>query len=642
MSGTTSRLAHLPPERRAMLQKLLLRQAGAQADARAIRRREGEGPAPLSFAQRRLWFLDQLEPGNPAYNVPLFLRLRGRLDAGALRRALSEVVRRHEALRTRFAAVDGEPVQRVDPPAPVPLPRVELRAAAEEVRERETRRLMLAEGARPFDLARGPLLRALLLRLGEEEHVLFLVQHHVVSDAWSTGVLTRELSALYGAFASGEPSPLPEPPLQYADYAAWQRGWLAGETLDAQLAWWTGRLAGAPPLLELPTDHPRGALRGAWSEAVPVAVPRAAADALRRLAAEEEATPFMALLAGWQALLGRHAGQEDVVVGTPVAGRTRVELEGMIGFFVNTLAIRTDLSGDPTFRGLLRRVRETLLGAYQHQDLPFERLVEELGVERSLTHAPVFQAVFSMDDGPAGEGELRLGTVEAEPLRTGSASVKFDLSLSLWNRDGALEGRLTFRPDLWDRPTAERMAARLGALLEQAAADADRPLSGLDLLGPAERARVLHEWNATDAPFPDGDCLHERFEARARIAPGAPALAHGGRTLTYGELDRAADRLARDLRARGFVPETRVALFLEPAPETVVALLAVLKAGGAYVPLDTGSPPERLAWTLADCGARLVLTRPELADRLPDSGAEVVVLGPGGEPPYPPGPPPPA
>ncbi|HEV2733633.1 MAG TPA: condensation domain-containing protein, partial [Longimicrobiaceae bacterium] len=637
MSAPPGRLADLSPERRAMLQKLMLRRAAAQPDAREVRPRGEDGPAPLSFAQQRLWFLDRMEPGNPAYNIPIFLRLRGRLDAGALRRALGEVVRRHEALRTRFDSDGGEPTQRVDPPAPVPLPLVELGGLAERDRERETRRLMLAESSRPFDLARGPLLRALLLRRGEEEHVLSVSQHHVVSDGWSMGIFTRETSALYGAFAAGLPSPLPEPALQYADYAVWQRGWLTGETLDAQLAWWTERLAGAPPLLELPTDRPRGALRGTWSAAVPFELGREAADALRELAGHEEATPFMAVLAAWQLLLARHAGQDDVVVGTPIAGRTRVELEGIFGFFVNTLAIRTDLSGDPTFRGLLRRVRETMLGAYQHQDVPFERLVESLGIERSLTHAPLFQVMFAMDDGGQGDPEPRLGPLEAEPLGTGAAAVKFDLSLSLGNRGGALAGRLTFRADLWDRATAERMLERFGRLLEQVAVDPDRRTSEIDLLGPAERERVLAEWNATDAPFSDGALLHELVEEQARRRPDAPALSHGSRTLTYAELDRAAETLARALVARGVAPETRVALFFEPAPGMIVALLAVLRAGGAYVPLDTGSPPERLAWVLADSGARLVLAQAAIADRLPDFGGEVVAV----DTPHPPAPSPP-
>ncbi|HEV2736721.1 MAG TPA: condensation domain-containing protein, partial [Longimicrobiaceae bacterium] len=399
MSGVSARLAQLSPERRAALQRLLLEKAGARGDPREVRPRPGGGPAPLSFAQQRLWFLDQLEPGNPAYNLSHFQRLRGRLEPGALRRALTEVVRRHEGLRTVFAVVGSEPVQVIASPGPVPLPVVELRGLAEGDRERELRRLVLEEGGRPFDLGRGPLLRALLVGLGEEEHALLVSQHHVVSDGWSIGVFDRELSALYGAFAAGRPSPLPEPPLQYADYAVWQHGWLSGDVLAGELAWWTGRLAGAPPLLELPTDRPRTALRGTRSGAVEMRVPGGVAAALRRLSGEEEATPFMTLLAAWQVLLARHTGQEEVVVGTPIAGRTRVELEGIVGFFVNTLAVRTGLPDGATFREVLRRVRAETLGAYQHQDLPFERLVEAMGIERSLTHAPLFQVMFSLDEG---------------------------------------------------------------------------------------------------------------------------------------------------------------------------------------------------------------------------------------------------
>ncbi len=581
-------------------------------------------PLPLSFAQQRLWFVEQVEPGTSAYAIPVPMRLRDPVDAGVLGRALDEVVRRHEALRTVFARLDGEPVQVVRQAPRGVLAEVDLAALPAEAAAREVQRLTDAESLRPFDLERGPLFRAVLVRVAPDDAALLLSMHHIVSDGWSMGVLTRELSVLYGAFSRGEPSPLPELPFQYADFAAWQRGWLSGETLERQLAWWKAQLAGAPPLLELPTDRPRTAVRDARGGVRLFSLPADTSRALRELSRREGATLFMTLLAAWQLLLARHAGQEDVVVGSPIAGRTHLELEGLIGFFVNTLALRTDLSGDPTFAELLRRVRETTLGAYQHQDVPFERLVEELEVPRSLTHSPLFQAVLSLQN--VERMEERLGEARVEPLERGTLAVRFDLTLALMEEGEEIHGALTYRAELWDGETTGRMLDHLRRLLEGIAADPDRRLSALPLLAPADRERVLHAPNATAAPFSAGACLHELIEAQARRAPDAPAAACGGRTLTYAELDRRASALARGLRARGVGPEARVALLLEPGLETVVALLGVLKAGGAYVPLDTGSPAERLAWTLADSGARLVLTQAELADRVPEGGAEVVVL----------------
>ncbi len=589
-------------------------------------------PLPLSFAQQRLWLVEQVEPGTAAYNIPVPMRLRGPVNAAVLGRALDEVVRRHEALRTVFAGVGGEPAQVVLPAPRGMLAEVDLRALPAGAAGREVRRLTDAESLRPFDLERGPLLRATLVRAAAEDAALLLAMHHVVSDGWSMGVLTRELSVLYAAFSRGEPSPLAELPFQYADFAAWQRGWLAGETLERQLAWWKARLAGAPPLLELPTDRPRTAVRDARGGSRLFTLPADTSRGLRELSRREGATLFMTLLAAWQLLLSRHAGQEDVVVGSPIAGRTHLELEGLIGFFVNTLALRADFSGDPTFAELLARVRESTLGAYQHQDVPFERLVEELEVPRSLTHSPLFQAVLSLQN--VEPLEERLGEARVEPLECGSLAARFDLTLALREEGEEIHGGITYRADLWDGATVGRMLERLRVLLGGIAADPDRRLSALPLLAPAERERVLHAPNATAAPFSAGACLHELIEARARRAPDAPAAACGGRTLTYGELDRRAAGLARGLRARGVGPEARVALLLEPGLEMVVALLAVLKAGGAYVPLDTGSPAERLAWTLADSGARLVLTQAGLADRLPELGGEVVVI----DTPHPPAP----
>ncbi|MBV9774892.1 MAG: amino acid adenylation domain-containing protein, partial [Gemmatimonadetes bacterium] len=472
--GTANRMARLTPEQMRAFQKLLREKMEARQRAQRIPTAPRDRPLPLSFAQQRLWFIDQLHPGSTAYNLPTALRLRGRLEVPVLRASLDALVARHESLRTRLPTVDGSAVQWIEPPAPVPLPVLDLSALPDEAREAEVRRLARREARRPFDLARGPLLRATLVRLGAEDHAALFTLHHAVSDGWSMEVLVREVSALYEALAHGREPRLPELPVQYADYAVWQREHLSGEVLDAQLRWWRDRLAGAPPVLELPVDRPRRPIAGAPAANHPFLLPDGVARALQELARREEATPFMVLLAAFGLLLSRWSGQNDVVVGSPIAGRTRSETEGLIGFFVNTLVLRVDLESDPSFRGLLGRVREATLGAYQHQDLPFERLVESLGIERSLTHAPLFQAMFSLEDGAAEASAMRLGPVEAEPVLTGRASVKFDLTLSLCNRGGGLAGGLAFRADLWDRPTVERMLERFGALLDRVAADPDR------------------------------------------------------------------------------------------------------------------------------------------------------------------------
>ncbi|HEX2092011.1 MAG TPA: condensation domain-containing protein, partial [Longimicrobiaceae bacterium] len=525
-------------------------------------------PLPLSFAQQRLWFIDQLEPGSAVYHIPYALRLRGALDPGALRRALTAVVRRHEALRTVFPAVGGEPVQAVRPAAPVPVGVADLRALPLEAREAEVHRLAREETARPFDLARGPLLRAALARLGAEEWVLVLVLHHIVSDGWSRELLAREVSALYGGYTGGPAPALPALPVQYADYAVWQRAWLSGEMLERQLAWWRERLAGAPPLLELPTDRPRTALPDAHGAACTFPLPPETARGLRRLAREGGATLFMALLTGWQALLARWSGQDDLLVGTPVAGRARGETESLIGFFVNTLVLRADLSGDPTVRELLARTREGVLEAHAHQELPFEKLVEALHPERSLRHAPLFQTLFALQD--SGRGSLRLDGLRVEPLEEGPATAMFDLTLAVVEDGDRLVATITYRTGLFHRESVERMAGHLRALLAGMAADPDRQVSEIELLTGAER-RALAEWNRTARPLPGPALLHRLFEAQAARTPGAVALVAGGDRLSYAELEARAGRLAGELRRRGVGPETRVGVSTASAPTTIPA-----------------------------------------------------------------------
>jgi amino acid adenylation domain-containing protein len=577
-----------------------------------------DGGAPASFAQQRLWFLDRLDPQNAAYALPAALRLRGTLDVPALEHALSEVVARHEALRTVFREERGEPVQVILPPTAVSLD-------VEAITDDDALRTRLAEErGRPFDLAHGPVFRPSLFRVDDEHHVLLLNLHHVAGDGWSLGVLFRELGALYKAYKTGQEPALAPLPVQYADYAAWQRAWLAGPLLDAQLGWWTERLRGAPALLEVPTDRPRTAGRPGVAAREPFALPADLVDELKALARREGATLYMVLLAAWSVLLSRWSGQDDVVVGSPIAGRTRAETEGLIGFFVNTLALRTDLSGDPDFRTVLARVRQAALGAYAHQELPFERLVEALGVERSLAHAPLFQAVLSLQN--ADDGEIRIPGLDASAVAVGGARTKVDLVLGLGERAGALDGALEYAADLWDAATVRRMLAHFRGVLHAVAADASVPVSAVELMDGEERRTTLVDWNRTESPYPRESSVHALIRAHALASPDAVAVAWDGGTLTYAELESRANRLARHLRGRGVRLGTRVAVCAERSPELIVALVAVLKAGGAFVPLDPAYPAERLALMLGDAGVPVLVAHEALAATLPAGGIDVVRL----------------
>ncbi|HEU4559345.1 MAG TPA: amino acid adenylation domain-containing protein, partial [Longimicrobium sp.] len=584
---------------------------------------ERTGALPLSFAQERLWFIDRLEPGSTAYSLPGAWRLEGALDEAALERSLGEIVRRHEALRTVFAEVDGMPVQVMAPFGGFVVPVEDLSGLSDAEREAAVRRRAGEEAGRPFDLAAGPLFRAALLRLGAEDHVLLLSMHHIVSDGWSMGVLFQELSALYEAYRKGGESPLPELPVQYADYAVWQREQLEGEVLDRQLSYWRERLAGAPELLELPTDHPRPPVQTYRGAAVPVELSRELLERLQALGRTEGATLYMTLLGAFQVLLSRYGAGDDVVVGSPIAGRTRGEVEGLIGFFVNTLVLRTDVSGDPSFREVLGRVREVTLGAYEHQEVPFERLVAELQPERSLSHSPLFQVSFTMDADQGAGGGLAGLSIQGAGTEVGVA--KLDLALLLTTTPQGLQGGLIYSTDLFEPGTVERMARHLERVLEQAAADASVRLSQLELLGEVERALVLEEWNDTAAEYPADRCIHEVFEMQAARTPGATAVLFEGARLTYGELDARANRLAHHLAGLGVGPETRVAICLERGPELVVAILAVLKAGGAYVPLDPAYPAERLAFMLADAAVPVLVTQESLRAALPAGDGVAVV-----------------
>jgi len=580
-------------------------------------------PLPLSFAQESLWVFEQLAPGTATYNMPVALRLLGPARADALAAGLAEVTRRQESLRTTFVSSVAGPVQVIAPsPLAVPLlPLIDLTALTPERREETARQLAAAEAARPFELTRGPLWRSRLLRLAADDHALLLTAHHMICDGWSMGVLAAELSALYTAYTAGRPSPLPELAVQYADYAVWQRRSLGDSALAAQLAWWRSRLDGAPALLELPTDRPRPAQHAHRGARIGWELPAGVAAALTAAARRHGATPFMLLLAAFDALLYRHSGQDDLVVGLSIAHRNRVEIEPLVGFFVNMLALRADLHGDPPFHRLVEQARDTALGALDHQDVPFERLVAELRPERGAAH-PLFQVLCTLQNMPL---TMRLPGLTLAPFGEGSQAAHFDLTLSLsTGGDDAIAGYLEYDAELFDATTAYRLVAHFEALLAAVAANPDLPLSELPVLGAGEQQQ-LREWNDTAAAFPADRCLHELIAEQARRTPEALAVG-GAESLTFAALDDDADRLAIRLRALGLGPDAVAVLYLERSATLAVALLAVLKAGGAYLPLDLADPRERVAWVLQDASPRLILTRSGLAQRLPKQKVETVFL----------------
>jgi amino acid adenylation domain-containing protein len=582
-------------------------------DAKRARRltiplRSSGSPAPLSFAQSRMWFFAQLEPESAAYHSLRATRWIGPLEIGVLERSLAQVVLRHEVLRTRFPVVGGTAEQEVAPPGVFRLPVVDLTAFAAEEREERAREWVGVEFRRPFDLVRGSPLRATLLRLSADEHLLVLMAHHIVIDGWSMGILYRELAALYAAFSAGKPSPLPELPIQYVDYATWQRERLQGETLQRELAYWRGRLAGAPAVLDLPFDRPRPAKQTYKGGQVFRTLPADLIDALRALSRRERATLFMIMLAAFKALFWRYTGQTDLVVGTPSAGRNRKELEDLIGCFANTLILRTDCSGDPSFRELLGRVRETALGAYAHQEVPFERVVEELHPERRLQYHPLFQVMFNFRDFPVGAPEvagLRLQDVDIER----DASL-VDLSLSLGRGAEGFHCRIFYNSDLFDAATVERLAGHYQVLLAGIAADPEQRLSRLPLLPDAERHQLLIGWNATSVSYPAARPIHQLIEEQVTRTPEATAVAVEGARLTYHELNASANRVALGLTARGIGRGSYVPILMDRGLELVISMLAVIKTGAAFVPLDPAWPIDRIRQALAELNGGFVLVNP--------------------------------
>ncbi|HEY4903815.1 MAG TPA: amino acid adenylation domain-containing protein [Candidatus Sulfotelmatobacter sp.] len=611
----------------ALIENLRLERSAAFTQPIAPARRDVS--PPLSFAQQRLWFLDQLEPGNPLYNVPCAIHLEGNLDQEALERSLNEIVRRHEILRTRFTTNSGQPVQVIAPALSIPLPVTELGRLPQAERRAKAERLAAEEAKRSFNLGAGPLLRANLLRLAADEHVLLLNIHHIASDETSREIIVRELVALYDAFSQDKPSPLAELKTQYADYAVWQRGWLKNGTLDKEIAYWRERLQGAPAVLELPTDHSRPAIQSFRGANQSLDLDPAIAESLKGLSQREGATLFMTLLAAFQALLSRYTGQDDIVVGSPFTNRQRAEVEGLIGFFVNTVPLRADLSHDPSFRQLLHRVKETALAAYDHRELPLEKLVEELRPERNLSYNPLFQVLFAVQNTVSSVEQVGGITLHLRDVDTGTA--KFDLTCTVIPRESGFTTSFEYNTDLFEAASIRRMIDSFHSILEAAARDPEQPISQLPLLSHRERQRVLVEWNATQSDYPRDRCIHQLVEAQAAESPDATAVLHEHNRLSYRELNQRANQLAHFLRKRGVGPEVPVGVCLENSLELTVALLAVLKAGGACLALDPAYPKERLHLMLEDSGAPLLLSREGLLPDLASPHTERICVLAAGE-----------
>ncbi len=620
-SEPAKNLNELSASERASLVMRLKKKPAEVTPEQGIPRRRDSGAAPLSFAQQRLWFLEQL--GDSNYLVPATFRLTGPLDVAALERSLSEIVQRHEVLRTTFTAIDGQPLQLIAPHLSLTLTTLDLSQLPPDELAVESRRLR-EEALRPFNLEKGPLFRASLLRIADEDHQLLLTMHHIVSDGWSLGVLIRELATLYESYVEGTKPGLPELPIQYADFAVWQREWLRGEVLETQLQYWKEHLGENPPVLELPTDRPRPPVPTYQGSFIICEINQELTEKLKELSRQEGVSLYMTLLAAFKTLLARYATQNEIVVGTPIANRNRIDIENLIGFFVNTLVLRTDVSGNPPFRQLLKRIREVTLGAFAHQDVPFEKLVEELQPERDLSRTPLFQVMFSLQNSPMPP--LKLSQVTMSFLQDESTTAPFDLTLDVTEREQVMECLLEFSSDVFERATVQRMLAHFMNLLESIVANPQQRVRELPLLTAAERQQLLVEWNNTARSYAGDACAHQLVEAQAARTPEAPAVIFSDEWLTYAELNRRANKLGHYLKELGVKPETRVGILLERSVEMPVAVLGILKAGGAYVAFDPSYPAERLRYMLADSGVSLLLTQTQMMKRWPELQVRTVFL----------------
>lgn len=625
MTNISERIANLSLEKRELLMRRLHKQQeDSQLQITPIPRETNT--FPLSFAQQRLWFLDQLESNSSLYNIPAAVRLKGKLNLAALEGSLSEIFRRHEALRTTFTIQDGQPVQVVHPDTLklFTLSVLDLKKFPQPEQETAVSQLIDEEAQRPFDLSQGPLVRATLLQLSVEEHLLLFTMHHIVSDGWSVAVFIREMAALYAAFTSERPSLLPELSIQYVDFAHWQRQWLQGEVQQKQLSYWKQQLEGASPILDLPFDRPRSPIQTFQGARQLLLLSSSLSESLKALSQQEGATLFMTLLAAFNTLLYRYTGQDDILVGSPIANRNRAETEGLIGFFVNTLVLRTQLQGNPSFRELLARVREVALGAYAHQDLPFEKLVEEFQPVRDLSRNPMFQVMFILQNAPASALELANLSLNLVDVDAGLA--KFDLTLTLEETANGIAGNFEYNTGLFDAATIDRMAGHFQTLLEAIVANPEQRLDQLPFLTTNEQHQLLVEWNNTQVDYPSDVSIHQLFAAQVEKTPDAIALVFTDKQLTYRELNQKANCLAHHLQKLGVKSDVLVGIYMERSLEMIVAILGILKAGGAYLPLDPAYPQERLSFMLADAQAPVLLTQQQLLEKLPNSSASIVCL----------------
>ncbi|MBO1049496.1 MAG: AMP-binding protein [Dolichospermum sp. DEX182a] len=581
-------------------------------------------PLPLSWAQERLWFLNQLEGASATYNIPAAVSITGNLDINALEQALSEIVHRHEILRTSIQTVNGRPIQIIAPEVTINIQLVDLQQLLNPQHETFLEQQIQLEAIAPFDLETAPLIRFSLLQLSTREYVLLLTMHHIISDGWSMGILISELSSLYQAFCAGVPSPLPELPLQYADFAVWQRQWLSGVVLATQLNYWRSQLHGVPSLLQLPTDRPRPAVQTYNGRTQIFRLNRNLTQKLQSLSSKSGTTLFMTLLAAFATLLYRYSGQSDILLGTPIANRNRSEIESLIGFFVNTLVLKTNFEDNPSFQKLLTQVRETTLQAYEHQDVPLEQVVEALKPERSLSHSPLFQVMFGLQNLPINE--IELPDITLIQLETENTIAKFDLTLLISETEQELVGSWEYNTDLFDGSSIERMAAHFHNLLSAIVENPAATVGELPLLSAAERHQLLVEWNDTASEYPIDKCIHQLFASQVEKTPDAVAVVFENQQLTYRQLNQKANQLAHHLQTLGVKPEFLVGICVERSLEMVVGLLGILKAGGAYLPLDPYYPSERLSYMLADAGVEILLTQQNLLSSLSSHPARVICL----------------
>jgi amino acid adenylation domain-containing protein len=628
MSNNSKEFDSLSEKKKIILERLLREKKEEKekqtTDIGTIQRRKQEGPVPLSFAQQRMWFLEQLEPGSHAYNIPSAMRITGKLDIPALEQGLNTIIKRHESMRTIFEEADGIPTQVIKPHLEIKMDYMDLRNITEEEKESRVKEFATEDNRKPYNLSKGPLIRASLLQLYNEEHILILNMHHLISDGWSMRVLMQEIGAVYCGILDGKNVSLPELNIQYADYASWQRNSMQGEYLKQQLEVWKKQLEGCNFVLEVPTDHPRPPVQSFKGSRHYIELPENLVKTLNDMCRQKGVTMFMMLLAAFKVLLLRYTGQGDMVVGTPVAGRSRTELEGLIGFFVNMLVLRTDLSDNPSFSELLHRVRKMNLEAIANQDVPFENLVEELQPQRDLSRNPLFQVAFGYQSETIPPVEFK--GLSFESIEVDSSTARFDIEFQTWKSGSGISGYLEYSTDLYSKDTIKRMADYYKTILEGIAANPDRPVMSIPLMPEEEKRKILTEWNNTKADFPEGKCINQMFEEQVDKTPDAVAVIFDGTQLTYSELNEKANRLAGYLRKAGVGPGVPVGICMERSLEMVVGIYGIVKAGGAYLPIDPEYPKGRREFMINDAQVRILLTQEKIVGELPENDAELLCL----------------